>query len=288
MQNVTVGNVNLTYDERGSGNPVVMVHGIPTDYRAWESQLKDFSGSFRAIAISRRHAYPNKNDELKVTESTVQKNSNDLISFIEALKLSPLHLIGHSYGGFISLYSVWKRPELFRSLVLIEPAVPSILVKNEKSPLQVLVFLLTNSSAAMSARRLQNGNLKLTLKSFDQGDQKGAVRYFYEGIREIPGSFDKLPEWVHSMMLDNGLTVGELETEFPIFPREDAKSIKLPTLMVKTQNGPKWLRAIVDLLQKNLPNSSIVDIASSCHLPHIENPIAFNAAVLEFLKKNNS
>jgi non-heme chloroperoxidase len=204
------------------------------------------------------------------------------------LKLSPLHLIGHSYGGFISLYSVWKRLDLFRSLVLIEPAVPSILVKNEKSPLQVVVFLLTNFSAAMSARRLQNGNLRLALKSFDLGDQEGAVRYFYEGIREIPGSFDKLPEWAHSIMLDNGLTVGELETEFPIFSREDARSIKLPALMVKTQNGPKWLRAIVDLLQKNLPNSSIIDISSSCHLPHIENPAAFNAAVLEFLKKNNS
>jgi non-heme chloroperoxidase len=279
--------VNLSFEERGSGSPVVMVHGIPTDSRAWQSQLNDFSGSFRAIAISRRHAFPNKNDQLKVTESTVQRNSNDLISLIDSLKLAPIHLIGHSYGGFISLYSVWKRPELFRTLVLVEPAIPSILVKNEKSAIQVLIFLLTNFSAAMSARRLQNGNLKLALKAFDQNDLKSAVKYFYEGIREIPGSFDRLPDWVHAMMLDNGLTVGELETEFPILTKADARAIKLPTLMVKTENGPKWLRAIVDLLHRNLPNSSIVDISGSCHLPHIENPSAFNSSVLEFLRKNN-
>ncbi|HYB04079.1 MAG TPA: alpha/beta hydrolase, partial [Nitrososphaerales archaeon] len=150
------------------------------------------------------------------------------------------------------------------------------------------MFLLTNFSAAMSARRFQNGNLKLALKAFNNNDLKSAVKYFYEGIREIPGSFDRLPDWVHTMMLDNGLTVGELETEFPIFARADARSIKLPTLMVKTENGPKWLRAIVDLLHKNLPNSSIIDISGSCHLPHIENPSAFNSSVLEFLRKNNS
>jgi len=288
MESVTLGKVKLAFEQQGSGNPVVMVHGIPTDYRAWQKQLEEFSGSFRAIALSRRHAFPNKNDNLKVTESTVEANSQDLISLIESLRLAPVNLIGHSYGGFISLYSVWKRPELFRSLVLVEPAVPSILVKNEKSLLQVLGFLLSNFSAAMSARRFQSGNLKLALKAFDQNETTDAVKYFYEGIREIPGTFDKLPSGVHSMMLENATTVGELETEFPIFSRTDAHSIQLPTLLVKSQNGPKWLRAIVDILHKNISKASMIDVSGSCHFPHVENPREFNAAVLEFLKKNNS
>ncbi len=279
--------MNLSYEERGSGHAVVMVHGIPTDLRAWSNQLDSFSSSFRAISISRRHAYPNKND-FKITDSTVGNNSEDLVSFVQALNLQPIHLIGHSYGGFVSLFSVWKHPELFRTLVLVEPAVPSILVKNEKSPLQVLAFLFSNFSAAMSARRFQNGNLKLTLKAYDGGDLNGAVKYFYEGIREISGSFEKLPDPVRSMMLDNGITIGELETEFPIFTKEDARSIKLPTLLVKTQNGPKWLRAIVDGLSKNIPNCSVVDISGSCHLPHLENPTDFNKSVSEFLKKNDA
>jgi len=287
MQTVRIGNVNLSYDERGSGHPVLMVHGIPTDNRAWSNQLQQFSLNFRAISISRRHAYPNKNDGLNVTESTVANNSNDLVSLIQYLKLSQVNLVGHSYGGFISLYTAWKHPDLFRSLVLIEPAVPSLLVKNEKSPFELLIFLLTNFSAATSARRFQNGNLKLALKSFEERDWNHAVRYFYEGIMEKDGSFDTLPPEIQSMMLDNSLTVGELETEFPIFTKEDAKSMKLPTLLVKAQNSPKWLRAIVDVLAKTLPNQSLVNIPSSCHFPHFENPSQFNAAVIDFLKKNN-
>ncbi len=79
-----------------------------------------------------------------------------------------------------------------------------------------------------------------------------------------------------------------LETDFPIFSKEDARKITVPTLLIKAQNSPKWLRAIVDTLSKNMPNSSSADISSSCHFPHLENFIDFNRAVMEFLKKNNS
>jgi len=287
LQSVNVDNINLSYDEKGSGRPVVMVHGIPTDYRAWSGQLENFSSSFRAISISRRHAYPNKNDS-KVTDSTVANNAEDLISFIRSMGFESVHLIGHSYGGFISIYAAWKNPELLKSLTLVEPAIPSILVKNESSPIEVLILLLTNFSAATSARRFQTGNLKLALKSYEAGDQKSAMKYFYEGIRQVPGSFDHLSEPMHSMMLDNAITVGELETEFPVFTKDDAAKIKLPTLLVKSQNGPRWLRAIVDSLSKNIPNSKTIDISNSCHFPHVENPAEFNPQVLSFLKKNDS
>ena len=286
MQSVHVGNIDLTYEERGSGHAVLMIHGIPTDYRVWNSQLENFSPFFRAVSVSRRHAYPNKN-ESRITDSSVQNNSDDLIGLIQQLKLQPVQLIGHSYGGFISLYTAWKRPELFRSLVLIEPAVPSILVKNEKNPIQVLIFLLTNYSAAISARRFQTGMLRLALKSFDAGDFPNAAKYFYDGIRETPGAFEKLSTSIHDMMLDNGLTVGELETEFPIFATSDARTMKLPTLVVKGANSPKWLQAIVDSLSKKIPNCSAAQISGSGHLPHVENPSELNAKVLEFLKKND-
>jgi pimeloyl-ACP methyl ester carboxylesterase len=220
-------------------------------------------------------------------ESTVQNNSEDLVGFLQKLNLKSVHLIGHSYGGFIALYTAWKSPELFRSLVLIEPSIPSILVKNEKNPLQVLAFLLTHYSAATSARRFQTGMLKLALKSYDAGDKAAAVKCFYEGIRETPGSFEKLQKPVHDMLLDNSITIGELETEFPILTKEDARKVKLPTLLVKGEKSPKWLQAIVEGLAKNMPNSAMIQISGSGHFSHIENPAELNPQILAFLEKND-
>jgi non-heme chloroperoxidase len=287
LQSVSVGKINLAYEEKGSsGSAVLMVHGIPTDYRVWNAQQTDLSPFFRTIAISRRHAYPNENGN-KLLESTVENNSQDLIEFIQKLKLQPLHLIGHSFGGFVSLYSAWKRPELFRTLTLIEPAIPSILVKNEKNPLQILVFLITNFSAATSARKFQTGMLKLALATFDKGDHAAAVKYFYDGIREAAGSFDKLANPLHDIMLENGLTVGELETEFPVLAKADARSITIPALLVKGEKSPQWLRGIVDGLAKSLPNNKMIQISGSGHLSHVENPSELNPQILEFLKKND-
>ncbi|HVB13044.1 MAG TPA: alpha/beta hydrolase [Nitrososphaerales archaeon] len=151
MSNVRAGNANLFFLEKGSGVPIIFVHGIPTDYRVWDAQLEVFSRNFRAITYSRRYAFPNKR-EGNVSDSTVENNSGDLIALIEELGLRTVNLVGHSFGGFVAIYTAWKRPDLLKNLVLIEPAIPSMLVRNEKNPFETLWFLLTNPTTAFSAR----------------------------------------------------------------------------------------------------------------------------------------
>jgi pimeloyl-ACP methyl ester carboxylesterase len=283
---IEVRKTSLYHEDTGTGRAIVLVHGIPTDYRAWNAQKDTLvSRNFKMIALSRRLSYPNDVSNIDKESSTVQNNAKDIVDLIQELDLKQVHLVGHSFGGFVSLYAVWKHPELFRSLVLVEPAVPSILVKNESNPFQVLWFLLTNPSAALSARRFQNGKLKQCLKAFREGDLKKAVEYFYDGIREENGAFEKLPPSIRDMMNHNGTSVAELGLEFPIFTKKDANSINLPVLLIKGENSPQWLRAIIDSLGKAIPTSKIVEIPNSGHLPHIEEPKAFNDALTNFLSQ---
>ncbi len=280
------GGVGIAYEDQGQGQPLVFVHGIPTDYRIFNSQLQYFSPKYRTISISRRHAFPNKNEQLKVSDSTVANNSEDLVKLITQLKLAPIRLVGHSYGGFVSLFTAWKHPELLKSLVLIEPAIPSILVKNERNPLEVLGFLLSNPSAASSARKFQSEYLRMSLRSYEKWDYYDAVKYFYNGIKEDPNGFEKLPSSIRELMLSNGKTIGELANEFPVFTKDDARTIQVPTLLIKGDRSPTWLQAMVDNLSKKMPNSSCVQITNSGHLPHIENPSELNSRLSDFLDKS--
>ncbi len=284
-QSIKAGSVNLYLRELGTGEPIIFVHGIPTDYRIWDAQLKEFSKNFRAISYSRRCAYPNQNPG-NVVDSTIEKNAEDLKSLISELRLDNVHLIGHSYGGFVSLFTAWKNPELFRSLILVEPAVPSILVKNEKNPLEAIAFLIRDPGAAASARKFQNGKLRAALKTYESGNFRSAVKNFYDGVREKDGAFEAAPTTLQNIMSDNGQTIGELETVFPIFSKGDAKKIAIPTLLVKGQRSPKWLRAIVDGLGKSIPGSSIVEISNSGHFPHTDNAEEFNSKLASFVSKN--
>src|SRR6184192_4256481 len=152
-----LGQVKLAYVEAGSGEPVVFVHGIPTDYRAWNSQIGSFSGKYHVIAYSRRLAQPNQNT-MDYEKSTIENNSADLVGFIEELGISPVHLVGHSYGGFASAFCASTSPQLIRTLTLIEPAVSTILLKNLKSKSEFLAYS-SHILLYISAAKFQRNSL---------------------------------------------------------------------------------------------------------------------------------
>src|SRR2546430_11540780 len=287
LRNADVGQIKLAYVEAGSGEPVVFVHGIPTDYRAWSGQVEPFARKYHVIAYSRRLAQPNLN-EMDYENSTVENNSADLVGLIEELGISPVHLVGHSYGGFAAAYCASTNARLIRTLTLIEPAVSTMLLKNRKSTSEFLGLLFSHPSIAMSAARFQRGSLDPSLKAFREGDFDAALRLNLDGIMNRHGAFEQLSEPVRIMTKENERTVGELLAEVPVFGREEASKISAPTLLIHGTDSPKVLHAIVDRLRKAIPKSETSIISQSAHLPHFEKPQEFNELVLGFLAKHAS
>lgn len=285
MQTAIVGNIRLAYMEIGSGQPVVFVHGIPTDYRAWNAQVKPFSSKYHMIAYSRRLARPNQNVE-DYANSTIENNSADLIGLVKELGVSPIHLVGHSYGGFTAAYCAATNPDLVRSLVLIEPAISTMILKDRRNPIQLLSLLFKSPSVARSAATFQRKSLNPSLAAFDRGDFDAALRFNMDGIMNRKGAFEQFPEPIRAMLKENEKTVGELVAEPPIFDKQFASKISVPTLLINGENSPRVFHAIVDRLARAIPNIEVVRIPGSAHFPHMERPDEFNAAVLGFLAKH--
>lgn len=285
MSTVNLGGVDLFYSESGSGEPVLFVHGIPTDYRAWSEQMQEFSKSHRAISVSRRYATPNgrKGDLL---DSTVSNNAADLKSLIEKLGIAPVHLVGHSYGGFATAVLAADHPDLVSSLVLVEAAVSTMLVTDEKSTAQMLGLLFRFPSVALSARRFQSRSLYPSLKALEQGQLDRATELMVDGIQDRPGAFGQLGGATRQMMLENGRTIGELNTKFPRFTRAEAGKIACRSLIVNGERSPKWLRKIGELLADSIKGSEYAIISGSGHFPHIERSGEFNARMSKFLSSS--
>jgi pimeloyl-ACP methyl ester carboxylesterase len=282
MPTVDVGGVGIFYEEEGMGRPVVFVHGIPTDYRAWAAQKATFSKNKRAIAISRRYAAPNVR-EGDVSDSTVQNNAADLKGFIEKVAGGPVDLVGHSYGGFISAFLAADHGDLVRSLVLVEPAVSTLLVADQTSSSQLLGLLLRSPSVALSGRRFQSGSLKPALKALEAGETTKAVELNVDGVEDMKGAYARFPKDTRTMMLDNVRTIAELKTAFPRFTAAEAAMIKCPTLIINGSDSALWLRRIGELLEKAVSGSQRELVSNSKHFPHFENPGEFNSKVQSFL-----
>jgi non-heme chloroperoxidase len=284
MSTVDVNGVSLYYEDRGVGDPVVFCHGIPTDYRAWQAQVGILSKNYKTITYSRRYASPNKRQG-NLYDSTVENNASDLAGLIEKLGTSPVHLVGHSYGGFIAAYLAADHPDMVRTLIAVEPAVSTLLVENAKSKVQMLSLLLHSPSVASSARRFQSRSLHPSLKALDAGQFEKATELNVDGVEDQPGTFRSFPEDVRTMMVDNARTIGELRTHFPPFKSQIGK-IKCKTLVINGEHSPIWLRRIGELFASNLPNSERIMIADARHFPHMENASKFNQRILEFISKN--
>jgi pimeloyl-ACP methyl ester carboxylesterase len=282
MLTVDVDGVGLSYAENGQGQDVVFVHGIPTDHRAWNAQIGPFSKNYRVIAYSRRHAQPS-NNESPILESTIENNAKDLEGLIRKTATPPVHLVGHSYGGFIAAHLASLKPDLIKKLVLIEPGITTLLVEDEKSLAQMLSLLLRSPSIALAAGTFIRKYQKPLLEAYHKGDLEHALRLFLDGIMNKPGALDQLPREVQTMLKENAQTLGELETKLPSFTEKDARKISSPTLLMYGTSGTKVLRAIIKKLAKSIPNNQLIAIPDSTHFPHFENSERFNEKALGFL-----
>lgn len=281
MTSVKVGDVTLFYEEKGAGRPLLFCHGIPTDHRAWTQQLEEFSKTRRAISYSRRYAFPNERAG-DLSDSTVSNNASDLKGLVEALGLAEVDLVGHSYGGFAAACFAAENPQMVSSLVLVEPAISTLLVEDADSPAQMLSLLFRSPSVALSARRFQSRYLKPSFAALASGRADRAVELNVDGVEDSQGAFAAMAPETKRMMLDNAKTVGELRTRFPPFKPQIGR-IKARTLVVNGAESALWLRRIGQLTASGIAGSQLVAIPGSRHFPHMENAPEFNARLAAFL-----
>src|SRR5215472_5119108 len=268
MPTVEANGMRLAYAENGQGPDVVFVHGIPTDMRAWQAQVDNFSKNYRVITYSRRHAQPNTNPG-SLVESTIENNARDLEELIRKTTLPPVNLVGHSYGGFISAYLAANHQELVEKLVLVEPGISTMLIQDPESRAQMLSLLFRSPSVAVAAGRYLRRYYNPLLDAYHKGDLDSALRLFLDGLMNRTGAFEQLPGTIRSMVKENANTIGEVEARLPQFTKRDAAQISAPTLLINGAEGTKIFLAINRELMKSIPHSEHVSIPRASHFPHI-------------------
>ena len=283
-ETATINGTDVAYIEQGRGQPVVFVHGGMGDYREWDLQVPAFAANFRTIAVSCRGAWPNRKLDSD-DEITLDMFVEDLASFIKALDVAPVHLVGHSSpGGFGGLVLAHRHPELLRSLVLLEPpAFPLLGVNIPPTPPQVLRLLARNPRAGIGFIKFGARGVRPAMKAFDRGDDEGGLRVFMTAVagKERVAA---IPEETFQTFVGNvGPFKAQLRAGFPRFDDDDARSIRVPTLLVSGAKSPAPLTAVTDRLETLLPNVSRLNIAGASHNMFNSHPAEFNASVMRFL-----
>lgn len=116
MGYVDANGVHTYYDEHGSGEPLLLLHGGLVDGDSFAQQTPAFAERFRVIVPDRRGHGCTADVDGPISYDVM---ADDTIAFIEALGIGPAHLVGWSDGGDVGLLVAIKRPNLVRRLVTI-------------------------------------------------------------------------------------------------------------------------------------------------------------------------
>lgn len=247
----------LHYEDYGHGTPLLLVHGLGSSTRDWEYQIPALSSHYRVIALDvRGHGRSDKPREAyQITDF-----ADDVAALIEHLQLPAVHLVGISMGGMIGFQLGVDRPELLRSLTIVNSA-PEVKARSARDWLEVgkrwtLSRLLSLDSIAKALARL-------LFPRPEQADLRRKVeeRWPQNDKRAYLASLDAIIGW--------GV-------------RERLARITCPTLVITADRDYTPVERKREYVAE-MPDARLLVIENSRHATPLDQPERFNSALLAFL-----
>lgn len=106
----------LFYTTKGTGNPLVFLHGFLESTKIWEPFIEKLSAKRQVICID----LPGHGQSGNISDvHTMELMADAVEAILQHLKIEQASLVGHSMGGYVSLAFMEKFPEMTKSLVLM-------------------------------------------------------------------------------------------------------------------------------------------------------------------------
>lgn len=116
MPTIAANGINIHYEERGQGEPLLLLMGLGADGSLWEDHAKAYERHFRCILMDNRGAGATDKPEGPYTTAMM---ADDAAGLLRALGLKQARVAGISMGSAIAQELALRHPELVRSMVLI-------------------------------------------------------------------------------------------------------------------------------------------------------------------------
>lgn len=262
MDRIDVEGLRIAYERTGSGPPVMLVHGYVGDGRTtWRHQIDGLSDEFTVVVWDA----PGAGHSADPPEGFGMVGYADcLASFLGALGLGPVHVVGLSFGGAVALELHRRHPSIARTLVLASayagwagslPAavadarLQQALRLSEFSPEEFVATLLpTMFTSSVSQADVEA--FRAAMEAFHPVGFRAMARASAEDLR------DALP------------------------------AVGIPTLLVYGDKDERAPLGVAEDLHSAIPTSRLVVLPGVGHVCNIEAAQAFNREVRAFLTQH--
>lgn len=255
---ISLGEVKLAVRQWGTGEALLLVHGLGASSELWCNQIESFGRHFRVIAADLRGF--GHSDKPKTPGCySIGKFADDLIRLVGTLGISKFHYLGTSMGGFIGQAIALREPRLLSSLMLVHTAArmsipPQIL----EARLNALRDLPMNDYAKMVA---------------EQALADGKQSRLFDWLSTMIAMNDRT---AYAQVLNEGLNGFDLSKEI--------SKLKLPVLVVVGDKDRVIPPEGGYELAASIEGAKTHTLKQTGHIGYAEQPAAFNDAILSFLR----
>ena len=259
-----VNGIQLAYSDTGSGQPVVlMVHGFPLNRSMWDPQIGSLRASGARVIAPDLRGF-GASEAGPPGPLTMEHHADDMAALLDARGVSePVVFVGLSMGGYIG-FAFWRR---HRS--------------------RVRAFVLADTRAQPETPEGKAARAETASAAEELNSPKPAIdamqpRLFAPSLRA--GS---LPEVLTLGMMrstsaravaDGARGLAARVDSFPTLP-----SIDVPTLVIVGEHDQLTPPSDSARVAGGIAGARLVTIDGAGHMSNLENPEAFNAALLEFV-----
>lgn len=266
MPHIHVNGANLWYEEHGTGpEAVVFAHGLLWSGRMFDAQVAALADRYRCITFDFRGQ---GRSEVTAGGYDMETLSDDAAALIERLGCAPCHFVGLSMGGFIGMRLAARRPELIRSLVLMETSADPEPAENV--PRYRMLGGVVRVLGRLGMRLVMGRVMQIMFSRTFLADPA------CEAERRIwrERGMDNHPRGINLALQ------GVIERE-PVY--DELGRIAVPTLVMVGDEDVATVPAKAERIHAAIPGSRLVVIPGAGHTSSVEQPAFVNAALEEFL-----
>ena len=266
LPSALVNGVHIHYESYGQGFPLVFAYGLGGNTTEWASQIPAFSKHYRFIVWDPRgHGQSDSPPNLDQYGSGT--SAYDLLALLDHLGIEKAYVGGLSMGGGIATRLAMLYPGRVEALLVIDSASASGLPTSEaalRMRNRIVELTLSHGMEAVADYAIKhNPNISRTAQSGPEGEK--AIREMYRALDPVG--------YAHS---------SKATTVYASFDPDLLKQIRVPTLVLSGSEDPA-LEAC-KLIHEKIEGSQLRIIPNAGHLSNLDQPEAFNRAILEFLE----
>lgn len=256
------GGVEWHWVEMGTGDPVVLLHGIPESWHCWHHQIPTLATQFRVLAIDLKgYGQSDKKDG----DYTGNGVARELIGLLDALGIGRFRLAGHDWGVLIGDHLCDQVPERVERYARCCLSLHTYDLRNS-------LHHQWNAENPDAATRLMR-NAEAYVRVWFESSCKPETRPSDDEIRAIaaefahPGVAEAVPRYFR-----------DLRKSKPI----DVKKMTMPVLYVQGEHDPRQPIEYARGMEEHVPGLEAVLILDSGHFVTRERPTEMSQALMWF------